>query len=123
MLWIYKTFGRDEGALIIEALFADATEAEAKAIKVTDGLVTKLNMGCLAQRGNPNDQGDLFSPQLRVTPDNPNSPPITALCLQGVVGGSRAIALDLKHLWFQVCHLSHFFKWNLINIVPSRMHI
>lgn len=101
--WIINQFGLEAGCLAIQALYADATEAEASSIKATDGLVRKLDAHCLYQRGNPSDRGDLFPPQLRITPENPNPLPVTCLELLGVVDGSRAVALNLKYLWLQVC--------------------
>ena len=101
MLWFFQHCLDMNYDLHLLALWADATEKEAKKL-APDGHVYCLDASSSVYRGNTNSQTSLWPPTFRVTKSNPNPPSIQTLEWKGVSYSNRAIILNMGSLYFQV---------------------
>ncbi|KAJ7260144.1 Cupredoxin [Mycena rebaudengoi] len=113
--------------LQVEALFIDATEAEAKRPKAHPdakmGLAYAIDTSCTAKRGNPTSQTPIYPPQWKA----PGSPVIQSLVLHGVDRTERSLILDFGDLFLNFQYLTHSMPqwlpralWELSIAVVSR---
>jgi len=86
--------------LISMCLASGPTKLQGKT-KTTDQ-VFRLDHNSKDKRGNAGNQGYLWPPMWRKSPENPNPPSISLLELRSVQTTSRAIILNFGTLHFQV---------------------
>ncbi|KAJ7807722.1 hypothetical protein B0H13DRAFT_1928863 [Mycena leptocephala] len=98
-------------SFVLEDIAAEATKAEAKRANASkeakEGLVYLLDPSSAIKRGQSRHQTYVFPPQLRVTAQNPNPPPLSTLVLEKITYTHRALILHFGTLFLMLQYLTH----------------